>query len=107
MKKVYNNYKVVVCSKNGIDERVMVSGIGVIKSDMKTFTFVEAKRSGRNHNPVVYDGRFFRVRKTSCGLRFTGIFTEEALARATARTKADIVKDIERGIKEVVEIINN
>ena len=65
--------------------KTLVEGSGLLRRARKVFLFEKMTEGApRRHNPRVFKGRWWSVRATRSGFRFTAIFTPEQVAAMAA-----------------------
>ena len=78
MKKILKNHEIVVCSEQPLDDMRFYEGFGMLNKDRKVFHFEVARPEHRQKNPLIYKGKYFRVRANKDGcIRFTAVFNNE------------------------------
>lgn len=76
--------------------KTLVEGSGLMRRVRRVFMFEKMVASApRKHNPRVFKGRWWSVRATQAGFRFTAIFTPEQVA---AMSDADLLYAIQQEI---------
>lgn len=86
-------------SDKALGDKEIRLGVGMLRRSARTFLFETASRIRRRENPIVYDGKYFRVRSTKMGMRFTCTFTDEQIANMKAKILEEVKKDIEKSFQ--------
>ena len=75
MKKILKNHEIVVCSEQPLDDMRFYEGFGMLNMERKVFHFEVTRPERRRKNPLIYNGKYFRVRCNKDGaIRFTAVF---------------------------------
>lgn len=75
--------------------KTLVEGGGLLRKTRRVFLFEKMTETSRKHNPRVFKGRWWSVRATQNGFRFTAVFTPTQVAMLNEKeTLYDIQEEI-------------
>ena len=114
MKQTFKNCDVMVTCDTPMNDGEVALGVGCFKTLMegsglmrharRVFMFEKMADVPYRHNPRVFKGRWWSVRATQRGFRFTAIFTPDMVA---AMNDGDVLYAIQQEIALATAKMNN
>lgn len=87
--------------------KTLVEGSGLLRRVRRVFLFEKMTYSApRKHNPRVFKGRWWSVRATQSGFRFTAVLTPQQLAAMTVDDLCEIQDEIVHATRKMSDYLN-